>query len=60
MGDSLYLSERILVNNDLNSKFVSGGILVNQEEGTIRRILTSQEDINSWLFTEHAGEVKIH
>jgi hypothetical protein len=56
--DSLYLSERILVNNDLNSKLISGGILVNQEEGTIRRILTSQEEINTWLFQDHGVEVK--
>lgn len=57
MVDSLYLSERILVNNDINSQLVSGGILVNQEEGTIRRIFTSQEEINSLLFTDTAAEV---
>lgn len=54
---SLYVSERILVNNDLNSKFISGGILVNQEDGTICRIYTSQEEINSWLFMDTGGEV---
>lgn len=57
MTHSLYTSERILVNNDLNSKLISGGILVDQENGTIRKIFSSQEEINSWLFIDHGGEV---
>lgn len=55
--DSLFLSERILISNDSCKKLIPGGILVNLEEGKIKRIFTSQQEINSWLFIEHGGEV---
>lgn len=54
--DSLFLSERILICSDECKKLISGGILVNNEDGTVKRIFTSQEEINSWLFIEHGGE----
>jgi allantoinase len=57
--NALYTSERILINNDSCKKLISGGILVNQEAGLIVRIFTTQEEINSWLFIEHGGEVLI-
>lgn len=54
--DSLYLSERILICSDECKKLISGGILVSYEDGTVKRIFTSQEEINSWMFIEHGGE----
>lgn len=56
--DALYLSERILVSNDVGQSFVSGGVLVSFEDGRILKIFTSQQEINSWLFVEHGGEVR--
>jgi len=57
--DSLYLSKRILVDSDDCKDFVSGGVLVSNIDGTIKRILTSQEEINSWMFRSTGSEVKI-
>lgn len=54
--DSLFTSERILISNESCKKLIAGGVLVDQE-GRIKRIFTSQEEINSWLFIEHGGEV---
>lgn len=56
--DALFLSERILISNEAVKTFVSGGILVNFNDGTIKRIFTSQQEINSWMFIEHGGEVR--
>lgn len=56
--DALYLSERILVSNDVGQGFISGGVLVSFEDGRILKIFTSQQEINSWLFVEHGGEVR--
>lgn len=56
--DALFLSDRILISNDDCKKLVSGGVLVSFEDGTIKRIFTSQEEINSWLFIEHGAEVR--
>lgn len=55
--NALYTSQRILISTDTCKKLISGGILVDQEEGRIKKIFTSQEEINSWLFIEHGGEV---
>lgn len=55
--DSLFTSERILICDDNCKKLINGGILVNMEEGKIKRIFTTQEQINSYLFIEHGGEV---
>lgn len=57
--DSLYLSKRILVDTDECKDFVSGGVLVSNIDGTIRRIFTSQQEINSWMFKSHGAEVKL-
>lgn len=49
--DTLFTSSRILINNDGEQKnIVSGGILVSNEDGTIKKIITSQSEINSWFF----------
>lgn len=56
--DALYLSERILISSDTCNDIISGGILVSFDDGTIKRIFTSQEEINSWMFIEHGGEVR--
>lgn len=55
--DSLYLSKRILVDSDDCKDFVSGGVLVSNTDGTIKRILTSQDEINSWMFRSTGSEV---
>jgi 5-keto 4-deoxyuronate isomerase len=55
--DSLFTSERILLSSDNCNKLIAGGILVDHESGRIKRIFTSQQEINSWLFIEHGGEV---
>lgn len=55
--DSLYLSERILISSDSCKSLISGGVLVDSNDGTIKRIFTSQQEINSWMFIEHGGEV---
>lgn len=56
--DALYLSERILISSDTCNKMVSGGILVSFDTGTIKRIFTTQEEINSWMFMDHGGDVR--
>lgn len=55
--DSLYLSKRILVDTDEYKDFVSGGVLVSNIDGTIKRIFTSQEEINSWMFRSTGADV---
>lgn len=55
--DSLFISTRILVNRNECNDFLSGGVLVSNNDGTIKRIFASQQEINSWMFTYH-GEVK--
>ncbi|KAG5671096.1 hypothetical protein PVAND_001310 [Polypedilum vanderplanki] len=55
--DSLFLSKRILVNIDECKDFISGGILVSNVDGIIKRIFTSQQEINSWMFGAHGAEV---
>ncbi|CRK90870.1 CLUMA_CG004560, isoform A [Clunio marinus] len=55
--DALYLSQRILISSDCCKKLISGGILVSNTDGTIKRVFTSQEEINSYLFIEHGAEV---
>lgn len=57
MMDALYTSERILISSDECKKLISGGILVEHSDGTIKRIFTSQEEINSYLFVQHGAEV---
>jgi hypothetical protein len=56
--DSLFLSKRILADTDDGKDFISGGILVSNTDGTIKRIFTSQEEINSWMFRAHGAEVR--
>lgn len=56
--DALFLSDRILISSDEGSSLVSGGVLVCFADGTIKRIFTSQEEINSWLFIDHGGDVR--
>lgn len=56
--DSLYLSKRILVDTDESKDFISGGIVVSNIDGTIKKIFTSQEEINSWMFRAHGADVK--
>lgn len=58
MMDSLYLSEKILISSDSCKNLISGGVLVDCNDGTIKRVFTSQEEINSWMFIEHGGEVR--
>lgn len=55
--DSLYLSKRILVDADDSKDFISGGVLVSNIDGRIKRIFTSQEEINSYMFRAHGAEV---
>jgi hypothetical protein len=55
--DSLFLSERILISDENCKKLISGGIVVSVEDGTIKNIFTSQQEINSWIFLSHGGEV---
>ncbi|KAL7028712.1 hypothetical protein ACKWTF_005970 [Chironomus riparius] len=55
--DSLFLSKRILVDTEECKDFVSGGVLVSNIDGTIKRIFTSQEEINSWMFRSTGADV---
>lgn len=57
--DSLVLGSRILVDTDdcKGGIFVSGGILISNSNGTIRKIFTSQQEINSYLFRAHGVDV---
>lgn len=55
--DALYTSERILINTNDGKKFISGGVLVEHSDGTIKKIFTTQEEINSYLFMQHGAEV---
>lgn len=57
--DALYTSERILISNDNYPDLKMGGILVDHSDGTIKRIFTSQEEINSYLFMQHGAEAII-
>lgn len=57
--DALYTSERILISNDNYQDLKMGGILVDHSDGTIKRIFTSQEEINSYLFMQHGAEAII-
>jgi dihydroorotase-like cyclic amidohydrolase len=50
MMDTLFTSSRILISNDSEKNIISGGILVSNEDGTIKKIITSQAEINSWMF----------
>lgn len=49
----LFLSNRIL----LEGALISGGILVTQK-GKIHQILTSQEELNSWLHCNQPDDVR--
>lgn len=55
--DSLLLSRRILADIDECQDFISGGILVSNTQGRIKKIFTSQQEINSYLFRAHGTEV---
>ena len=57
--DSLFLSKRILVDTDESKDFISGGVLVSNIDGTIKRIFTSQEEINSWMFRSTGADVNL-
>lgn len=50
--DLLFLSKRIF----LDGEFVNGGILVSQS-GKIREIFTTQEQVNTWLYSNQAEDV---
>lgn len=56
---TLFTSKRILLTSDNTTRLISGGILVSSTDGTITKIFTSQEEINSWMFKEHGCEVNI-
>ena len=56
--DSLLLSSRILADIDECQDFISGGILVSNINGTIKKIFTSQQEINSYLFRAHGTDVR--
>lgn len=56
--DSLILSSRILVDTNDCEDFISGGLLISHTDGTIKKILTSQQEINSHLFKAHGTEVR--
>lgn len=56
--DSLVLSSRILADTDDCKDFISGGILISNTDGTIKKIFTSQQEINSHLFKAHGTEVR--
>lgn len=56
--DSLLLSSRILADIDECQDFISGGILVSNTNGTIKKIFTSQQEINSYLFRAHGTDVR--
>lgn len=51
--DDLFLSKRIWCDNE----FVAGGILVTPE-GKIRTIFRSQQEVNSWMYSNEANEVR--
>lgn len=53
--DVLFLCKRILIDNN----YIDGGILVTQE-GTIRTILRTQSEVNSWMYSNEADEVRIY
>ena len=55
--DSLVLSSRILAEVDGHTDFISGGILISNSDGSIKKIFTSQKEINSFLFRAHGTEV---
>lgn len=50
--DDLFLSKRIFI----DGKFIDGGILVTSE-GKIRTIFRSQEQVNSWMYSNESNEV---
>lgn len=51
--DNLFLSKKIFV----DSEFIDGGVLVSPE-GKIRSILRSQEEVNSWMYSNESNEVR--
>lgn len=55
--DSLLLSSRILADIHECQDFISGGILVSNINGKIKKIFTSQQEINSFLFRAHGTDV---
>lgn len=55
--DSILLSKRILADIGECKDFISGGILISNTNGTIKKIFTSQQEINSYLFRAHGTEV---
>lgn len=50
--DELFLCKRIFCDDE----FINGGVLVTPE-GKIRSILRSQEEINSWMYSNESNEV---
>lgn len=50
--DKLFLSKRMFIDDE----FVNGGILVTPE-GTIRSVMRSQQEVNSWMYGNEADEV---
>lgn len=50
--DKLLLSKRMFIDNE----FVNGGILVTPD-GTIRSVMRSQQEVNSWMYANEADEV---
>lgn len=51
--DVLFLCKRILIDNN----FIDGGILVTPD-GTIRTILRTQSEVNSWMYSNESDEVR--
>ena len=50
--DDLFLSKRIFIDGE----FIDGGILVTPQ-GKIRQILQTQEEVNTWIYSNETNEV---
>lgn len=50
--DTLFLSKRMFIDNE----YVNGGVLVTPD-GTIRCVMRSQQEVNSWMYANEAEEV---
>lgn len=56
--DFLITSTRILLEiSDTRSELVTGGILISSAVGTIKKLLCSQYEVNSWIFNHPRGQV---
>jgi allantoinase len=60
MTDTIYISSRIYLapaDRKSGGEFFDGGILVAGDDGKIRRIFESREEVNSWMYKYEAAFV---